>query len=86
MKPKFDIITSDPIHPWVKGAATLYTQEYFELCKARLNEGGLITQWVPLAEGLRAGDAEVAETERAVGHRVRTFEAFVAELVAEWRQ
>lgn len=47
---KFDIITSDPIHPWVKGAATLYTQEYFELCKARLNEGGVITQWVPLYE------------------------------------
>ncbi|HZN33042.1 MAG TPA: fused MFS/spermidine synthase [Pirellulaceae bacterium] len=46
----FDIITSDPIHPWVKGAATLYTQEYFELCKARLNPGGVITQWVPLYE------------------------------------
>jgi spermidine synthase len=28
---KFDIITSDPIHPWIKGAATLYSQEYFEL-------------------------------------------------------
>ena len=47
---KFDVITSDPIHPWVKGAATLYTQEYFELCKARLNPGGVITQWVPLYE------------------------------------
>lgn len=47
---KFDIITSDPIHPWVKGAATLYTKEYFELCKSRLNPGGLVTQWVPLYE------------------------------------
>ncbi len=47
---KFDIITSDPIHPWVKGAATLYTQEYFELCKKHLNPGGLLTQWVPLYE------------------------------------
>jgi spermidine synthase len=46
----FDIITSDPIHPWVKGSATLYTTEYFELCKRRLNPGGLITQWVPLYE------------------------------------
>jgi spermidine synthase len=46
----FDIITSDPIHPWVKGSATLYTKEYFELCKRRLNPGGLITQWVPLYE------------------------------------
>jgi len=47
---KFDIITSDPIHPWVKGAASLYTQEYFELCKQRLNPGGIVTQWVPLYE------------------------------------
>jgi len=45
---KFDIITSDPIHPWVKGSATLYSQEYFELVKARLNPGGRVTQWVPL--------------------------------------
>jgi spermidine synthase len=47
---KFDIITSDPIHPWVKGSATLYTKEYFELVKSRLNPGGLVTQWVPLYE------------------------------------
>jgi spermidine synthase len=47
---QFDIITSDPINPWVKGAATLYTEEYFELCKRRLKPGGIITQWVPLYE------------------------------------
>jgi spermidine synthase len=47
---RFDIITSDPIHPWVKGAATLYTREYFEACKQHLNPGGLVTQWVPLYE------------------------------------
>ena len=45
---RFDIITSDPIHPWVKGAATLYTREYFEMCRRHLNPGGLVTQWVPL--------------------------------------
>jgi spermidine synthase len=49
-KEKFDIITSDPIHPWVKGAATLYTREYFEMVKQHLNPGGLVTQWVPLYE------------------------------------
>jgi spermidine synthase len=47
---KFDIITSDPIHPWVKGTATLYSTEYFELCKRHLNPGGVVTQWVPLYE------------------------------------
>ncbi|HEX2455691.1 MAG TPA: fused MFS/spermidine synthase [Vicinamibacterales bacterium] len=50
MNDRFDIITSDPIHPWVKGAATLYTKEYFELVKRHLNQGGLVTQWVPLYE------------------------------------
>ena len=58
---KFDIITSDPIHPWVKGSATLYTKEYFELCKRHLNPGGVITQWVPLYESnLNAVKSEIA--------------------------
>jgi spermidine synthase len=47
---KFDVITSDPIHPWVKGAASLYTREYFEAVKRHLNPGGVVTQWVPLYE------------------------------------
>jgi spermidine synthase len=47
---KFDIITTDPIHPWVKGSAALYTKEYFELLAEHLNPGGMITQWVPLYE------------------------------------
>ncbi len=58
---KFDIITSDPIHPWVKGAATLYTKEYFELVKKRLNPGGLVTQWVPLYQS----SPEVVKSEVA---------------------
>jgi spermidine synthase len=58
---KFDIITSDPIHPWVKGSATLYTKEYFELCKRHLNPGGRITQWVPLYET----DTDVVKSEIA---------------------
>jgi len=47
---KYDIITSDPIHPWVKGTSTLYSKEYFELCKRHLKPGGIVTQWVPLYE------------------------------------
>lgn len=58
---KFDIITSDPIHPWVKGTATLYSKEYFELVKKHLNPGGVITQWVPLYES----DLETVKSELA---------------------
>ncbi|MCX7974894.1 MAG: fused MFS/spermidine synthase [Candidatus Aminicenantes bacterium] len=49
-KEKFDLISSDPVHPWLKGSALLYTQEYFEMIKEKLNPGGLFTQWVPLYE------------------------------------
>jgi spermidine synthase len=47
---KFDAITSDPLDPWVKGAAMLYTREFFELVKKRLNPGGVVTLFVQLYE------------------------------------
>jgi spermidine synthase len=47
---KFDAITSDPLDPWVKGAATLYTREFFDLVKSRLNPGGVVTLFVQLYE------------------------------------
>ncbi len=47
---RFDIITSDPIHPWVRGAARLYSLEYLQLARAHLNPGGVVTQWIPLYE------------------------------------
>jgi spermidine synthase len=64
---KYDIITSDPIHPWVKGMASLYTTEYFDMCKRHLNPGGFVTQWVPLYET----SVDAAKTEIAT-----FFEAF----------
>ena len=64
---RFDIITSDPIHPFVKGMASLYTTEYFEMCKRHLNPGGFVTQWVPLYET----DFETVRSELAT-----FFEAF----------
>ncbi|MBA3885291.1 MAG: fused MFS/spermidine synthase [Acidobacteria bacterium] len=46
----FDAITSDPLDPWVKGAAMLYTREFFETVKSRLNPGGVMTLFVQLYE------------------------------------
>ena len=45
---RFDAITSDPLDPWVKGAATLYTQEFFEAARDHLNPGGVVTLFVQL--------------------------------------
>ena len=66
-KEKFDGITSDPLDPWVKGAAALYTREFFEIAKKHLNPGGVVTQFVQLYES----------NEEAVKSEIATFlEAF----------
>ncbi len=62
-KEKFDIISTDPIHPWVRGASSLYTTEFYQLASNRLNPGGYITQWVPFYE----------TDEAAVKSQVATF-------------
>jgi len=59
----FDGITSDPLDPWVKGAAALYTREFWTLAKSRLNPGGVVTVFVQLYES----------TEEAVRSEVATF-------------
>jgi spermidine synthase len=46
----FDAITSDPFDPWVKGAANLYTREFFTLIRQKLNAGGVVTVFVQLYE------------------------------------
>jgi spermidine synthase len=47
---KFDIIASDPLDVFAKGTAGLYSTEYFEAVKRRLNPGGIFTLYVPLYE------------------------------------
>ncbi len=47
---KFDIITTDPLDPWMAGSAALYSIEYYEMAKQRLNEGGFISQWMQIIE------------------------------------
>ena len=47
---KFDAITSDPLDPWVKGAAMLYSREFFQTVKEHLKPGGVVTLFVQLYE------------------------------------
>jgi spermidine synthase len=43
----YDIITMDPAPPlWSSGTVNLYTKEFFELCRARLKEEGIMCLWV----------------------------------------
>src|SRR5579871_1248541 len=63
---KYDVITTDPIHPWVKGTSTLYSKEYYELAKSHLNPHGVVAQWLPIYES----DEETVKTELATFFRV----------------
>jgi spermidine synthase len=49
-KDHYDIIASDPLDVFIKGTAALYTAEYFEAVKKRLNPGGYFSLYVPLYE------------------------------------
>ena len=43
---RYDIIVSQPSHPWTGGASHLYTREFLALAKSRLSDGGVFLQWI----------------------------------------
>ncbi|HEY3579977.1 MAG TPA: fused MFS/spermidine synthase [Pyrinomonadaceae bacterium] len=45
---RYDIIVSEPSHPWVPGVANLFTEEFFELGRERLSEQGVFVQWLQM--------------------------------------
>lgn len=47
---RYDVITADPFEPVMAGAAKLYAVEYFKLAKAKLNDDGIMGQYLPLYE------------------------------------
>jgi spermidine synthase len=63
---RYDLIVSQPSHPWTAGASHLFTREFLELAKGRLNEGGVLLQWMSTsfvdAALLRSLAATLAET------------------------
>jgi len=44
---RYDLITGEPPPPAARGVVNLYTQEFFELIRARLRVGGIATYWLP---------------------------------------
>jgi spermidine synthase len=45
---RFDIIVSEPSHPWVPGVANLFTEEFFKLGHDRLADEGVFVQWLQI--------------------------------------
>jgi len=45
---RYDIIISEPSHPWVPGVANLFTEEFFALGRDRLTDQGVFVQWLQI--------------------------------------
>jgi spermidine synthase len=56
---RYDVIVSQPSLPWVAGAATLFTEEFFAIAASRLAPRGVFGQWI-------AADAVGREDLRSV--------------------
>ncbi len=44
----YDVIVADLFHPALDGTGSLYTVEHFAAVRARLTDGGVFCQWLPL--------------------------------------
>ncbi len=45
---RYDIVVSQPSHPWTAGAAHLYTREFFAAVRDHLEPTGVFVQWIDL--------------------------------------
>ena len=43
----YDIIVSEPSHPWQTGNANLFTADFFTLASEKLKKNGVFCQWMP---------------------------------------
>ncbi len=43
---RWDLIVSQPSHPWTAGASHLFTREFLSLAKQHLEPGGVYVQWI----------------------------------------
>jgi spermidine synthase len=45
---RYDLIISEPSHPWVPGVANLFTREFLTLGRERLRDDGVFVQWLQI--------------------------------------
>lgn len=45
---KYDIILSEPSNPWVSGVSGLFSEEFYKMINAHLNDDGVFAQWLQL--------------------------------------
>jgi len=78
---RYDVIVSEPSHPWRSGSAKLFTREFFQLGKKHLNPGGIFSQWIHFY-GIRAQELKsVIRTFDTVFENVMIFYTDAGDLI-----
>jgi len=78
---RYDVIVSEPSHPWRSGSAKLFTQEFFQLGKEHLRAGGVFSQWIHFY-GIRATELKsVIKTFHSVFEQVLIFYTDAGDLI-----
>ncbi|MFT6519512.1 MAG: spermidine synthase [Candidatus Azotimanducaceae bacterium] len=70
---RYDIIISQPPNPWIAGVGGLFTVEYFEKARDKLNNGGLFTFWFHAYEQSDEAVRLITRTAGAVFPNVMLF-------------
>ena len=63
---RFDVITLEPMPPTFAGVNALYSREFYQLARQKLNAHGVIAQWVPFHLVAPEYGASIARTFQAV--------------------
>ena len=71
----YDLITVELTSVWFAGAANLYSEQFYELCRRRLRPAGVVQQWVQLHHIARRELGVVLRTVRRVFPHVALFVA-----------
>ena len=69
----YDVIISEPSNPWVAGIGGLFTLEFFETVRSKLNPGGIFTLWFHTYEQSDAGTRLLVRTLGSVFPHVMLF-------------
>jgi spermidine synthase len=63
---KYDVIISEPSNPWMAGVAGVFSREYYQNCRDRLQPDGFMAQWVQVYETDNEAFLVVLRTFRSV--------------------
>jgi len=72
-RPGFDLIVSQPSHPWLAGMSALYTVQFFRLVRRNLSPRGIYCQWVNLFRMDETSMRSILAAATRVFHSVHAF-------------